>query len=195
MFFRSTAILVCLVALAGCSSSNVIDIEVSAAEPYPILREALSPCVGGPPEFDTPWYVSFTEVDAWYRVDQYSDLATPVLGSTEPSRFEAISVESGEPTTLELVVYAGDERSIQWGVDKAPELYVGVYHSSTPNLAAVIMAVLPDGSAFFPGECSELIVGDSLRQTLGDQGFSTFVENALELTGDDLMQYVSTSTR
>ena len=189
---RAIQVSIVLLALlmAGCSQRG-LDPGVSASEPYETIRAAMSPCPGGPPQSDTPWFSGFSVVDAWYRVENYNDSLTPVLGSSQPGELTVVAVASSEPQILNVFVNPGAELSIPWGVDMASEVHIGV--SESHMQATVIMVTLSDGSAFFPGECGEAIIGDSLRDNLGDQEFVRFIETATGLVREDLKMYVSTS--
>ncbi len=176
---------------AGCSSAVEIDVDASGAEPYEVLRSAVSPCPNGPPPSDTPWIDVFSRVETWYRVDEYDGAEIPVVGE-EPGELEVVAVGSGEVTTLDIVGNPGAARSLAWGVSQASAVYIGV-SSTGGDYASVIMTALPDGSAFFPGVCVEEVIGDGIRYNLGDEEYTRLVGTALELTGAELAQYLSTS--
>ncbi len=175
---------------AGCSTVE-IDVDVSGEEPYEVLRSAVSPCPDGPPSADTHWSYPFDRVQTWYRVDEYDGTEIPVVGE-EPGELEAVAVRTGEVTTLDIVGNPGAGRSLAWGVSQASAVYIGV-SSAGGDYASVIMTALPDGSAFFPGVCVEEVIGDGIRYNLGDEEHSRLVDTALELTGAELAQYLSTS--
>ncbi len=178
--------------LAACGSPE-IDTHASADQPYETLRSAVSPCPGGPPPSDIGFSVVFEQVDGWYRVDDYSGTPIPaIVTGVDPGELAAVSLETGEVVTLDIVANPGAEAAITWGVSQASALYLGVDSLESFDYAAIVMAELPDGSAFFPGECAEDFIGDPLRQNLGDDEYSRFIQTALELTGTDIELYVST---
>ena len=195
--------------LAGCSRPVEFDFTVPGDAPYEELRAALSPCSE---EFvsDVPWTNSFSLVEAWYQVVEFDGSELP---SREPAgELDVVAVATGEPTRISVVgpvLVAGENETIEpavtWAVEEA-ELYIGtIRHPAgtgtgaddlaidAPIVDSIVrlMVVLPDVSPFFIGDCGEEWVGDSLRETLGDEAMATFVQTALSLTGDELLEYVS----
>jgi hypothetical protein len=159
------------------------------------LAEAFSPCDG----FDDVSNASgaLLATVAWIEVTGLVELPEGEGSQGASGVVEGSENGTGSVTSRRVHAHWTYWPGIEWTVVNGGELWLGLGTLGAPageDVVSVVVAFTPAGSAFFPGECQEAIVGDPLRRFYGDD-FDAILQQAVGTTGDELRQVLAAADR
>ena len=183
------------VLVAACSAGLADPASVSPDADLGQLTRAFSPCDG----FDSVPNASghLLTTASWLEVTELIDTPEGTGADAGPGVVEGLDNGAGQIVSRQVDAHWTYWPGMEWTVTTGGELWLGFARFEAvgrDDIVSVVVAFTRDGSAFFPGECQEAILGDPLRRFYGD-GVDEILKQAVGTTGDELSEVLAEADR
>jgi hypothetical protein len=151
--------------------------------------QAFSPCDGVDSVPDASSHLLSTA--SWFEVTDVADV--PGGEGTVSVVVEGLESGTGQMGSRRVDAHATYWPGIEWTLVNGGEVWLGFAPSAAvgrDSFVSVVVAFTAEGTAFFPGECQEAILGVTLRRSYGDD-FDTIAAQIVGATGEDLKAVLS----
>ena len=181
------------VLVAACSAGLADPESVSPDANLGQLERAFSPCDG----FDNVSNASghLLTTASWLEVTDLIEIPAGTGADAGPGVVEGLENGAGLVVSRRVDAHWTYWPGMEWTVTTGGELWLGFAPLQTrADVVSVVVAFTRDGSAFFPGECQEAILGDPLRRFYGDS-VDAILKQVVGTTGDELREVLAEAER